>query len=151
MTAQARIRCWHSVCCASLVALTGPKSRRGRSLLPTKFFHDCFLSSRWLRIGSKLPLRLQLKRPQGILRAAAFDLSSLAENVAERLHLRGTQFVVAKTGGMIGRSKYLESQIDERLRKAFPQAEIGGLRVSPAEAAAQRAMQMLSGGDSAGH
>jgi N-acetylglucosamine kinase-like BadF-type ATPase len=86
---------------------------------------------------------------RGILRAAAFDLSSLVENVAERLHLRGTRFVVAKTGGMIGRSKYLESQIDERLKNTFPQAEIGSLRVSPAEAAAQRALQLLSGG--AGH
>jgi len=88
---------------------------------------------------------------RGILRAAAFDLASLAENLAERLQLRGTRFVIAKMGGMIGRSKYLESQIDERLRNAFPQAEIGGLRVSPAEAAAQRALQMLSGGDSAEH
>jgi N-acetylglucosamine kinase-like BadF-type ATPase len=88
---------------------------------------------------------------RGILRAAAFDLASLAENLAERLQLRGTRFVIAKMGGMIGRSKYLESQIDERLRNAFPQAEIGGLRVSPAEAAALRALQMLSGGDSAEH
>jgi N-acetylglucosamine kinase-like BadF-type ATPase len=87
---------------------------------------------------------------QGILRAAAFDLSSLAENVAERLHLRGTRFVVAKMGGMIGRSKYLESQIDERLRNAFPQAQIGSLRVSPAEAAARLALRLLSGGASAG-
>lgn len=87
----------------------------------------------------------------GILHAAAFDLSSLAENVAERLHLRGTRFAVAKTGGMIGRSKYLESQIDERLRNAFPQAEIGSPRVSPAEAAAQRALQVLSNGASAGN
>lgn len=88
---------------------------------------------------------------RGILRAAALDLSSLAENVAERLHLRGTRFAVAKAGGMTGRSKYLESQIDERLRNAFPQAEIGSLRVSPAEAAAQRALQMLSNGASAGN
>jgi N-acetylglucosamine kinase-like BadF-type ATPase len=88
---------------------------------------------------------------QGILRAAAFDLASLAENLAERLHLRGTRFVLAKTGGMIGRSKYLESQIDERLRNAFPQAEIGSLRVTPAEAAARRALQMLSSGGRAAH
>ena len=88
---------------------------------------------------------------RGILRAAAFDLARLAENLAERLHLRGTQFDIAKTGGMIGRSKYLESQIDERLRNAFPQAEIGSLRVSPAEAAARMALRLLSGGDNAGH
>jgi N-acetylglucosamine kinase-like BadF-type ATPase len=106
----------------------------------------------WLETPSETSAETAARNSaQGILRAAAFDLSSLSENVAERLHLRGTRFVVAKTGGMIGRSKYLESQIDERLRDAFPQAEIGGLRVSPAEAAAQRALQMLSGGDSAEH
>ena len=47
---------------------------------------------------------------------------------------------------MIGRSKYLENQIDERLRSAFPQAEIGLLRVSPAEAAARLALRLLSTG-----
>lgn len=81
---------------------------------------------------------------RGILRAAAFDLAALAENLVERLHLRETRFVVAKTGGMIGRSKYLESQLDERLRNAFPQAEIGSLRVSPAEAAARMALRLLT-------
>jgi N-acetylglucosamine kinase len=84
---------------------------------------------------------------QGILRAAAFDLASLTENLAERLHLRGTRFVIAKTGGMIGRSKFLENQIDERLKSAFPQAEIGVLRVSPAEAAARMALRLLSSGN----
>ncbi len=83
---------------------------------------------------------------RGILRAAAFDLAALAENLAERLHLRGTQFTIAKTGGMIGRSKYLEAQLDERLRNAFPQAEIGSLRISPAEAAARMALRLLSSG-----
>jgi glucosamine kinase len=81
---------------------------------------------------------------QGILRAAAFDLALLAENLAERLKLRGMPFLLAKTGGMIGRSKFLESQLDERLRASFPKAEIGLLRVSAAEAAARLALRLLS-------
>jgi hypothetical protein len=88
---------------------------------------------------------------QGILRAAAFDLAMLAENLAERLQLRGTPFLLAKTGGMIGRSKYLEEQLDERLRLLFPQSEIGSLRVPPAEAAARLALGLLSSGSSTGH
>jgi N-acetylglucosamine kinase-like BadF-type ATPase len=80
---------------------------------------------------------------RGILRAAAFDLASLAENLAERLKLRGMPFLLAKTGGMIGRSKFLEAQLDERLRSSFPKAEIGLLRVSPAEAAARLALRLL--------
>ena len=83
------------------------------------------------------------KSARGILRAAAFDLGLLAENLAERLKLRATRFAIAKTGGMIGRSKYLERQIDERLRSAFPQAEIGSLRLTPAEAAARLALRLL--------
>ena len=61
------------------------------------------------------------------LRAAAIDLASLAENLAERLQLRGMPFLLAKTGGMIGRSKYLENQIDDRLKRVFPS---GGNRIT---------------------
>jgi N-acetylglucosamine kinase-like BadF-type ATPase len=84
---------------------------------------------------------------RGILRAAAFDLASLVENLAERLQLRGMPFLLAKTGGMIGRCKFLEEQLDERLRSSFPKAEIGLLRVSPAEAAARLALQLMGPGD----
>ena len=83
---------------------------------------------------------------QGILRAAAFDLTLLVENLAERLKLSGTGFYLAKTGGMMGRSKFLEAQLDDRLRGAFPGAELGQLRMSPAEAAARLALRMISTG-----
>lgn len=83
---------------------------------------------------------------QGILRAAAFDLAMQVENVADRLHLRGTPFFIAKTGGMIGRSKFLEAQLDERLRNAFPGAQVGPLPVLVAEAAARIALRAISTG-----
>ena len=117
-----------------------------------KCFRACLPWSPLLRIGSKLRLR-PLRKPRRemrrgkYLRAAAFDLAALAENLAERLRLGGTRFDIAKTGGMMGRSKYLESQLDERLRNAFPQAEIGVLRDSPAEAAARMALRLLSSGN----
>jgi N-acetylglucosamine kinase len=99
----------------------------------------------WLETPSETPSETSARNSaKGILRAAAFDLAALADNLAERLHLRGTRFAVAKTGGMIGRSKYLESQIDERLKNAFPQAELEALRVSPAEAAARSALRLLT-------
>jgi len=105
----------------------------------------------WIETASETSVESKARNSaRGILRVAAFDLATLAENLAERLHLRETQFVVAKTGGMIGRSKYLESQLDERLKNAFPQAEIGSLSVSPAEVAARLALRLLSGGDRAG-
>ncbi|MGC2829572.1 MAG: BadF/BadG/BcrA/BcrD ATPase family protein [Candidatus Acidiferrum sp.] len=87
---------------------------------------------------------------QGILRAAAFDLAMLAENLAERLKLRDTKFFLAKTGGMIGRCKFFETELDERLRILFPQAEIGLLQISPAEAAARLALRLLTPGSRTG-
>lgn len=81
---------------------------------------------------------------QGILRAAAFDLAMLTENLAERLKLRDTKFFLTKTGGIIGRCKFLEEQIEERLRKLFPLAELGELRITPAEAAARLALRLLA-------
>lgn len=87
---------------------------------------------------------------QGILRAAAFDLALLAENLAQRLRLSGTPFYLAKTGGMMGRCRFFDAQLDERLRNVFPEAEIGGLRVSPPEAAARLALELISTGGPAG-
>jgi len=105
----------------------------------------------WIETPTETPEQTAARNEaRGILRAAAFDLASLAENLGERLRLRGTRFFIAKTGGMMGRSKYLESQLDERLKNAFPEAEIGGLRISAAEAAARLALGLLSSGSLAG-
>src|SRR5580700_12269428 len=102
----------------------------------------------WLETPSETSAETSARNAaRGILRAAAFDLASLAENLAERLHLGETQFVIAKTGGMVGRSKYLESEIDERLRNRFPLAELGSLRISPAEAAARLALELFASRD----
>jgi N-acetylglucosamine kinase-like BadF-type ATPase len=88
---------------------------------------------------------------QGILRAAAFDLALLAENLATRLKMTGTAFVVAKMGGMMGRSKYLEAQLDARLRNLFPKASLGELRMTPAEAAAGLALRLLAASEATGN
>ena len=106
----------------------------------------------WIESPTETPEQTAARNEaRGILRAAAFDLASLAENLGERLHLRGTRFFIAKTGGMMGRSKYLEAQLDERLKNAFPEAEIGGLRISAAEAAARLALGLLRSGSFAGN
>jgi len=81
---------------------------------------------------------------QGILRAAAFDLAMHVGNVVARLHLGDTPCFIAKTGGMMGRSKFLEAELDTRLRGGFPDAQLGQLRMAPAEAAARMALQVLA-------
>jgi N-acetylglucosamine kinase-like BadF-type ATPase len=116
-----------------------------------RLFSVAAMVADWIETSSETSAETAARNSaKGILHAAAIDLASLVENLAERLQLRGMPFLLAKTGGMIGRSKYLENQIDECLRNAFPQAEIGSLRVSPAEAAARLALRRLSHGASAG-
>ncbi|HKV24173.1 MAG TPA: BadF/BadG/BcrA/BcrD ATPase family protein [Candidatus Acidoferrum sp.] len=95
-------------------------------------------------------LRSAKASAQGILRAAAIDLCTLAQNLAERLKLSRDRFYLAKTGGMMGRCKYLEAQLDERLRGSFPQMELGQLQMTPAEAAARMALRLLTSGSAGG-
>lgn len=71
-----------------------------------------------------------------ILNHAAAQLASLVEQVAAQLNLRQTNFLLAKIGGTIGRSIFFDTQLDASCHQLFPQAQIGTLRISPAEAAA---------------
>jgi N-acetylglucosamine kinase-like BadF-type ATPase len=82
---------------------------------------------------------------QRILVSAAEEVSSLVADVADRLHLRGKEFSLAKIGGTIGRSRFFDAQIDATLKQVAPGAKIGKLRISPAEAAALAAKESDAG------
>ncbi len=71
-----------------------------------------------------------------ILAHAASQLASLVDQVAARLNLRKTDFLLAKIGGTIGRSVFFDAQLDAAFKQLLPHAQIGTLRISPAEAAA---------------
>jgi N-acetylglucosamine kinase-like BadF-type ATPase len=71
-----------------------------------------------------------------ILNHAAAQLASLVDQVAAQLSLRQTNFLLAKIGGTIGRSVFFDTQLDASCNQLFPQAQIGALPISPAEAAA---------------
>lgn len=73
---------------------------------------------------------------RGFLRAAANELASLVVEVADRLELRGKEFVLVKMGGTIGRSRFFDAEIDGALKQVVSTARMGKLRISPAEAAA---------------
>lgn len=74
-----------------------------------------------------------------LLRHAAGELASLVTAVAEQLDLSGAPFLLAKTGGTIGRSRFFDAEIDAAVQQALPLAKIGPLRMPPAEAAARAA------------
>jgi N-acetylglucosamine kinase-like BadF-type ATPase len=73
---------------------------------------------------------------RGILIEAAQDLAGLLADVADRLHLRESEFLLAKIGGTVGRSHFFDAQVDAALKQVVASAQIGKLRISPAEAAA---------------
>jgi N-acetylglucosamine kinase-like BadF-type ATPase len=73
---------------------------------------------------------------QEILLRASQDLAALVADVAGRLHLSDEEFLLVRMGGTMGRSRFFDAHIDAALKKAVPNAQIGKLRVSPAEAAA---------------
>jgi N-acetylglucosamine kinase-like BadF-type ATPase len=85
-----------------------------------------------------------------LLLDATRDLATLAEMIVERLGLREISFLLAKTGGVIGRSAFFDAELDNQLRLVAPYAKIGLLPVAPAEAAARVALDLLSAAESSG-
>ncbi|HXM95934.1 MAG TPA: BadF/BadG/BcrA/BcrD ATPase family protein [Candidatus Dormibacteraeota bacterium] len=81
---------------------------------------------------------------QAILRRATEQLAALVAILVGNLALRGVPFYLAKFGGMIGRSSFFDSHLDLRLLEVAPRATIGFLPISPAEAAARLALQLIS-------
>ena len=81
---------------------------------------------------------------QQLLQDAAIELASLVADLVERLQCKNRKFLLVKTGGMMGRSSFLEKQLDERLRMVAPQAMFGALTMSPAEASARLALRLLA-------
>jgi len=78
-----------------------------------------------------------------LLDDSAAALSELVKDLAERLHLQSRKFLLARTGGMLGRSTYFDERLDNHLRKAAPFGQSGALQLSPAEAAAHLALRLL--------
>jgi N-acetylglucosamine kinase-like BadF-type ATPase len=74
-----------------------------------------------------------------ILQEAAHQLAALVKAVANHAGLGGGDVMIAKTGGTMGRSAFYDAQMDEALKRVLPQAKIGELQMSPAEAAARAA------------
>ena len=77
-----------------------------------------------------------------LVEECAMALSELVKDLVERLQLHSQKFLLAKTGGMIGRSTYFDERLDSHLRNAAPFVQFGELKMSPAEAAAHLALQL---------
>lgn len=80
---------------------------------------------------------------QTLLNDCAAALAELVGDLAEHLQLQSQKFLLARTGGMLGRSTYFDTRLDLYLQKAVPLGQFSSLRLSPAEAAAHLALQLL--------
>jgi N-acetylglucosamine kinase-like BadF-type ATPase len=74
-----------------------------------------------------------------ILLQAAGELASLVNAVAEHAGQGREEIRIVKTGGMVGRSVFFDTQLDAALKRVLPEARFDGLRMSPAEAAGRAA------------
>ena len=79
-----------------------------------------------------------------ILASAAAALADLAGAVICRLGLGKAEFVLAKSGGVFGRSALLDAPLDRALRQLAPRAKISLLEVSPAVGAARLAKRLAA-------
>lgn len=86
-----------------------------------------------------------------LLTDAARDLAALVNIVVGRLGLGKLDFLLAKTGGIFGRSSFLDAKLDQLLQEMAPNARIAPLPMAPAEAAAQLALRLISSAELAGN
>ena len=82
---------------------------------------------------------------QEILRKAAREVAGLVVEVEKKLGLGEREFLLAKIGGTVGRSRFFDAEVDAALQDAVPNGRIGKLRISPAEAAALAAKDANGG------
>lgn len=80
---------------------------------------------------------------QEILRTAAYKLAEMASSLAERLKFGEESFHFVQTGGMMGRSKYFDGQLQQRLRTVLPGGKTAPPSRGPAETAAHLALELL--------
>ena len=78
---------------------------------------------------------------RNLLRDAASKLAMLAEELQIELGLHGREYILGKTGGMVGRSAFFDEALNLELRRVAPEAKMELLSRAPAEAAARRALK----------
>jgi N-acetylglucosamine kinase-like BadF-type ATPase len=78
-----------------------------------------------------------------LLQDAAQKLAGLVRDLIERMQFTTQKFCLIKSGGMIGRSKFFDQQVDDCLHQVTPLAAFQELALPPAEAAARIALKLL--------
>jgi glucosamine kinase len=80
---------------------------------------------------------------RAILFAAALSLAKLAACVVDKLGWHNREIPIAKVGGVYGRSKHFDAAIDAELNRSLGRVRLVPTEISPAEAAARMALQLV--------
>jgi N-acetylglucosamine kinase-like BadF-type ATPase len=78
-----------------------------------------------------------------IMLRAASSLADLAARVVGDLDWQERDFLLARMGGVHGRSKFLDSALENELKKRVPRACLVGAEMTPAEAAVRMAERLV--------
>ena len=81
-----------------------------------------------------------------IMRKAAEELTLAAASVIARLEMRGEQFPVLLSGGMIRSAQWLAAEVTARLAEVAPRSTVAALDVEPAIGAVRLALAEAHGG-----
>ena len=81
-----------------------------------------------------------------IMRKAAEELTLAAASVVARLEMRGEQFPIMLSGGMVRRGQWLATEVTARLAEVAPRSTVSVLDVEPAAGALRLALAEARGG-----
>jgi N-acetylglucosamine kinase-like BadF-type ATPase len=81
-----------------------------------------------------------------IMRKAADELALAAASVVARLEMRGEQFPILLSGGMIRSAQWLATEVTTRLAEVAPRSSVTALDSEPAEGAVRLALAEARGG-----
>jgi len=81
-----------------------------------------------------------------IMRKAADELALAAASVVARLEMRGEQFPILLSGGMIRRAQWLAAEVTTRLAEVAPRSSVIALDSEPAMGAVRLALAEARGG-----
>ena len=81
-----------------------------------------------------------------IMRRAAEELTLAVASVVARLEMRGEQFPILLSGGMIRRAQWLAADVTTRLAEVAPRSIVSALEVDPAVGAVRLALAEARGG-----
>ena len=118
---------------------------------PEQLVSEIYDHAQGKRAIASLGQTVEQARAQGdvvateIMRQAADELTLAVASVVARLEMRGEQFPILLSGGMIRRTQWLAAEVTARLAEVAPRSTVAALDVEPAVGALRLALAEARG------